>query len=191
MTEEHKDQIARSIIGTIKLMIIALAIVLPVRYFLAQPFYVKGASMEPNFRNNEYLITEEISYIFNEPKRGDTIIFKYPENQSFNFIKRIIGLPGETISFENGKVLIYNQDNTSGIELEEPYLPEDTKTYTTEKRSFTISDDEYFVLGDNRYYSEDSRSFGPVRKDLIVGRVSVRGWPINKLNIFGSTEYNL
>jgi signal peptidase I len=191
MTDEHKDKIARSIISTIKLMIISLVIILPVRYFLAQPFYVNGASMEPNFHNNEYLITEELSYFLNDPKRGDIIVFKYPENPNYNFIKRIIGLPGEKISFKNGQVMIHNNESLEGTILDEPYLLPDTRTFTTNRSTYEIKEDEYFVMGDNRYYSEDSRSFGPIKKGLIIGRVSLRGWPLNRVDVFRQQSYNM
>jgi signal peptidase I len=173
-----------------KIIVISLAIIVPVRYFLIQPFYVKGASMEPNFHDHEYLIIDEISYRFKEPLRGDIIVFRYPRNPQEYFIKRIIALPGEKIQIKDGQVTIYNDIKTTGVVLEEDYLEEGTKTYGLTDNIITLSDDEYYVLGDNRNASKDSRSFGAVNESFIIGKVLLRGWPFNKFNIFKSYEYS-
>ena len=147
---------------------ISLAVFLVVYVFLVQPHRVKGDSMLPNFFNNELLLTEKVSYRFGEPERGDVIVFKAPERQNVDFIKRIVGLPGDNVKIENGAVFI------NDIELNEPY--ETQKTQGVE--SVTLSENEYFVLGDNRSSSSDSRSFGPIEKNDIRGRVFVVYWPI-------------
>lgn len=173
----------------VKIVVISLVIIIPIRYFLIQPFYVKGASMEPSFYDREYLIVNEISYRFSEPKRGDVIVFRYPRNPQEYFIKRVIGLPGEKIKIEDGGIYIYNADNPRGIMLEEPYLPEETKTYGLTKEIISLGENEYYVFGDNRNSSKDSRSFGPVDKSFIIGKVLLRGWPFNRAGLFESVEY--
>jgi signal peptidase I len=177
----------------IKIVTISLVIIIPIRHFLIQPFYVKGASMEPNFHDHEYLIIDEISYSLKTPKRGDIIVFRYPRNPQEFFIKRVIGLPGEKIQVQEGKIFIYNQEHPEGVALDESYLPENTKTYgISDSDITTLAKDEYFVLGDNRNSSKDSRSFGPVNKSFIVGRVLLRGWPFDKIKVFSDKPaYNL
>src|SRR4030042_4602587 len=127
------------VIEIIKVVIISLAIIIPVRYFLIQPFYVKGASMEPNFHDHEYLIINEISYRFSEPQRGDIVVFRYPKDPSQYFIKRIIGLPGEKIKIKDNKVYIYNEKYPNGLELnEEVYLTEEEKPPNLGKKEFIL-----------------------------------------------------
>ncbi len=177
------------ILEIIKVVLISLAIIIPVRYFLIQPFYVKGASMEPNFYDHEYLIINEISYRFGEPGRGDIVVFKYPRDTSQYFIKRVIGLPGETVQIKDGSVTIYNKDNSNGTVLTEKYLDSGVKTFGD--RTVSLGSKEYFVMGDNRLASFDSRSFGPIDEKYIVGKVWVRGWPFDKIKIFEKPEYGL
>lgn len=173
----------------VKIVIISLVIIVPIRYFLIQPFYVKGASMEPNFHDHEYLIVDEISYRFNEPQRGDIVVFRYPKDPQEFFIKRVIALPNEKIEFEDGQIIIYNKENDPGVYLSEEYLPEGLKTYSSGQDFFETGDKEYFVMGDNRNSSKDSRSFGPVDRSYIVGKVLLRGWPFNKISLFPSPQY--
>ena len=173
----------------IKIVVISLVIIIPIRYFLIQPFYVKGASMEPNFFDHEYLIIDEITYRFNEPKRGDIVVFRYPRNPQEYFIKRLIGLPGESVQIKDGDVIIYNQDNPEGMTLSEDYLEPGTKTYGLTENKIELGDNEYYVLGDNRNSSKDSRSFGPVNESFVTGRVLLRGWPFNRIKTFETPEY--
>lgn len=170
-----------------KIILISLAIILPIRYFLIQPFYVKGASMEPTFYNHDYLIINEIEYRFNNPARGDVVIFKYPQDQKQYFIKRIIGTPEDRLVIKDNKVFIYNKDNEEGFELEENYL--DPKEITTKNIDIKLKEGEYFVMGDNRSHSLDSRIFGAVSEDLIIGKVWVRGWPFSRAGIIEAPEY--
>jgi signal peptidase I len=174
----------------IKIVVISLVIIIPVRYFLIQPFYVKGASMEPNFYDHEYLIVDEITYRFHNPQRGDIIVFRYPRNPQEFFIKRVIGLPGENVQIKNGSVIIYNKKHPDGFVLPEPYLSPNVKTYGLTDEKITLSEDEFFVLGDNRNSSKDSRSFGPVNRSYIVGRVVLRGWPFNRIQLFSAPQYS-
>ncbi|MDD4994950.1 MAG: signal peptidase I [Patescibacteria group bacterium] len=172
----------------VQVVAISLAIIIPIRYFLIQPFYVKGASMEPNFYDHEYLIIDELSYRLGDPDRGDIIVFRYPADPKQYFIKRVIGLPNETIEIKDGQVFVYNEGNAEGTEMQEEYLE---NVYTAGQKKVKLRGDEYYVLGDNRGSSLDSRSFGPVNRDYIVGRVWLRGWPVNKLKMFQSPEYNI
>ena len=173
-----------------KIVVISLAIIIPVRYYLIKPFYVKGASMEPNFYDHEYLIIDEITYRFSGPKRGEPVVFRYPFDRQQYFIKRIIGLPGETIKISEGKVSIINNQNPQGVTLVEDYLLPAMQTHGD--HLVTLSDDEYFLLGDNRTSSLDSRMFGPVKKSEIVGRTLLRGWPIDRAGVLlQPIDYNL
>ena len=164
----------------LKIAIIALIIVVPIRAFVFQPFFVRGASMEPNFHNLDYLIVDEISYRFGEPQRGDVIVFYNPNDTSQRFIKRIVGLPGETIKIAKGEVLI-KQDSDFFVLDETDYLSQDTKTPGS--REVLLEENQYFVLGDNRGLSMDSRSFGALDKEFIIGKSAFRLWP---LSIFAS-----
>ena len=177
----------------IKIIVIALAIVIPVRYFLVQPFYVKGASMEPTFYDSEYLIIDELSYRLRAPERGEVVVFRYPRDPSEFFIKRVIGLPGETLEIIDGGVIIYNEANPEGKTLEEDYLPSDLKTYGfSDNEKVTLKEGEYYVMGDNRGSSKDSRTFGPVDESFIVGRVIFRGWPFDRIDLFNELpEYSV
>ena len=180
-----------------KVAAISLAIILPVRYYLIQPFYVKGASMEPNFYDHEYLIIDEISYRFSPPERGQVVVFRYPLNPQEYFIKRVIGLPGEEVEIKGGHVWIYNSDQPEGFRLQEDYLPDDLLTYSQSGgesgQRVSIGLGQYYVLGDNRNASKDSRSFGPVNSSFITGKVLFRGWPFNRVMVFNSDywpQYN-
>lgn len=177
------------VLELIKVVIISLAIILPIRYFLIQPFYVKGASMEPSFYDHEYLIIDEISYRFREPQRGDIIVFRYPQNPQEYFIKRLIGLPGEKVQLKDGDVYLSSQQSPDGFKLNEPYLSPGTKTYGFNEEILSLGQAEFYLLGDNRNSSKDSRSFGPVNKSFIIGRVLFRGWPVSRINFFSAPAY--
>lgn len=174
----------------IQVVAVSLAIIIPVRYFLIQPFYVKGASMEPSFYDHEYLVIDELTYRFNAPERGDIVVFRYPADPSQYFIKRVIGLPGETVEVSDGEVRVYNDAHPNGIALDESiYLPEEY--LSAGKRTVTLRSDEFFVMGDNRPASLDSRYFGPVKKSAIVGRVWLRGWPFDRWKVFERPQYKI
>ncbi len=178
------------ILELVKVAVLAGITIALVRYFLFKPFYVKGASMEPNFFDKEYLIIDELSYYFRTPERGEVVVFKYPENPKEYFLKRIIGLPGERVKVSEGKITIYNKEHPEGVILDEPYLPEDL--LTSGDRSFVpLSENQYFVMGDNRANSYDSRRFGAVDKSLVVGRVFFRGWPFNRAQFIPEPELNI
>ncbi len=160
-----------------KTIIIAGAVVFVVRSVLFQPFLVSGASMEPNIQQNNYLIIDEATYFFfREPRRGEVVVFRYPENSSTFYIKRIIGLPGETVVVENGKIKI------NGVELvEDEYL---SGVQTFGAAQVTLEKDAYFVMGDNRANSYDSRSWGPLDRRMIIGKALIRLYPFNNMMIF-------
>ncbi|MEK9129792.1 MAG: signal peptidase I [Patescibacteria group bacterium] len=169
----------------IQIILIALAIAFLIKYFLFQPFYVKGASMEPNFYNHEYLIVNKVIYRLNNPQRGDVVVFKYPKSSNDFYIKRIIGLPEEKVKIIGKEITIYNKENPNGKVFDEnKFLPEQ---YKMEKDvDVTLGNDEYFVLGDNRAHSFDSsaESFGSLERKFIIGKTWIRAWPFNKFTIF-------
>lgn len=169
-----------------KIVIIALAIVIPIRYFLFQPFFVRGQSMEPNFENGDYLIIDELSYRFSDPKRGDVVVFKYPNNPSQRYIKRIIGLSGETIEIKDNKVIIYSQQGSQILD-ETDYLSSNTQTPGEVRVS--LDRGEFFVLGDNRPVSSDSRRWGALKRENIVGKVFIRAWPFTALTRIEAPTY--
>lgn len=175
------------VLEMIQVLAVSLAIIIPVRWFLIQPFYVQGASMEPNFFDHEYLIIDELSYRLDDPRRGDVVVFHYPNDPKQFFIKRVIGLPSETVEISDGKVRIYNEAHPNGILLDETsYLDQD---FTAASQTVTLKADQYYLLGDNRSSSLDSRFFGPVDRSHIVGRVWVRGYPVDRWKHFQSQTY--
>lgn len=171
---------------TIKIVILAAIIVLPIRYLIFQPFFVQGMSMEPNFESGDYLIIDEITYRFRDPKRGEVVVFKYPKNPSQRYIKRIIGLPKETIEIKDGEVIVYSGTESQALD-ETDYLSETTQTSGNIRVS--LDEDEYFVLGDNRTFSSDSRRWGALPRKNIVGMVFLRAWPVAALAKFEAPAY--
>lgn len=182
---EKIEQKKSSIWETVKFVALALLIVTPIRMFIAQPFIVNGSSMDPTFATGQYLIVDEISYRLHTPKRGDVIVLRYPRDPKKFFIKRIIGLPGETVEIDGGAVTIRNAEHPEGFELSEPYIMY-PKNDTLAK---TMGTGEYFVMGDNRAASSDSRYWGTVPEDLIVGRAFLRLLPIASAAVLPG-EYN-
>ena len=157
-----------------KIVILALVIVIPIRYFVFQPFIVKGLSMEPNFHNGDYLIIDEISYRFKQPERGEVIVFKYPKDPSQRFIKRVIGLPQEKVELQYDQIIITNKFGERKVLDESNYLVSQAQLG---EMAVTLGENEYFVLGDNRMHSFDSRKWGALKRENIVGRAIVRAWP--------------
>ncbi len=175
---EHKQSFLGEILN---FALIALVVVLPIRMFIAQPFIVSGASMETTFSSGEYLIVDQVSYRFEEPERGEVIIFRYPKDPSKFFIKRIVGIPGDTINITGNVVTITNAENPDGVTLREPYIRE---MAPTAKITETLGEEEYFVMGDNRNASSDSRMWGVLQRDKIVGRAFLRLYPLSKVELF-------
>ena len=188
--EQHTQvrALGKFLFEMLQIAAIAIAIILPVRYFLVQPFIVRGASMEPNYYENEYLIIDELSYRFRDPARGETVVFHPPgNNEQQYYIKRVIGLPGETVEIRDGKIYIFNDTYLNGHVLDEEYLIESTEG----KQRVTLGREEYFLLGDNRDESLDSRAIGPIPFDNITGRVWIRGLPLHKAGMLDLPEYTL
>lgn len=170
----------QSFFELVRFAILALLVVVPIRLFVVEPFVVSGSSMLPTFKTEDYLIIDKISYKSREPKRGEVIIFKYPKDKTKFFIKRVIGLPNETVDIKGSTVKITNLDNKEeSFILEEPYI----KNESNNDLHISLKSDEYFVMGDNRPASSDSRYWGPVTRDLIVGRALVRLLPINNIKV--------
>ncbi len=171
----------------VKIVLLAVAIVVPIRYFIFQPFFVQGFSMSPNFEDGDYLIVDEITYRFQDPQRGEIIVFKYPKNPSQRYIKRIVGLPGETVDISDGKVMIFNGKELIQLD-EEEYLSSDIETLGNIR--VELSGEEFFVLGDNRNFSSDSRRWGTVPRRYIIGKVYFRAWPFATLGGFEVPAYS-
>lgn len=177
---ESEEKKGGGFLELIKIVVISLAIVLPIRAYVAQPFIIEGDSMEPNFSDGQYLIIDELSYNFKEPQRGEVIVFHSPVQPSIFLIKRIIGLPGEEVKIEGGKIIITTKDSER-IVLNEEYIPKGIETIPNSEIKLEVS--EYFVLGDNRNRSSDSRAWGVLPKNNITGRAFVRLWPLSKINL--------
>lgn len=181
-------------VDTIETVVVALSIFLVVYLFLMQPHQVSGLSMFPNFHDKEYILTDKVSYKLGDPKRGDVVVFHAPESAQCptgtgcDFIKRVIAVPGDTIQIANHGYLI------NGRPLDENYIDD---TVFTEGGRFlnlqpvTLGPDEYFVSGDNRPHSSDSREWGPIHKSNIVGRGLLRYWPLNKFGLIRKATYTL
>ncbi len=195
-----------------------LGIAFLIRFFLIQPFYISGSSMEPNFHDSQYVVVDQVSYRFRSPGRGETIVFKFPQNIAFNFIKRIVALPGEKVEIRNNRVYIINEENPDGERLIEDYVhPYQTGDLTTTLGKANFDDDgdgrkdedprnnrdddldgridedgnidEYFVLGDNRNNSSDSRSWGVLPRTNIIGRVWVVLYPFDQFEVSSRPAY--
>lgn len=150
--------------------------------------------MDPTFQNREYLIIDELSYHFNEPKRGEVVVLRYPKDRKQFFIKRIIGLPGERVGIDDGhatgQVTIYNDENPNGMVLDEDYLPNNGLTYPHDRqiiggdKIITLKENEYIVLGDNRLGSSDSRDWGILKREDIIGKVFMRVLPLTEFKVY-------
>ncbi len=179
--------IGKFFLDIIETIVMALAIFVIVYLFLFQPHKVSGNSMFPNFHDVEFILTDKLSYRFNFPKKGDVVVFRSPQNKRFDYIKRIIGMPKDTVLIENGYVYVNDQ------KINEAYLPEDFLTsggqYIPEGLLTTVPENEYFVLGDNRNQSSDSREFGTIKKEDIVGRAFFRYWPPNRIGLIPKASY--
>jgi signal peptidase I len=182
------------ILESVQALVLALSVFVLLYLFVAQPNQVHGNSMVPNFQNNEFLLTEKLTYHRRLPKRGEVVIFKAPPSEpcaenECEYIKRVVGLPGESITVNDGNVYINNRL------LEEPYIPSDYQTnpgsYLREGRTVNIPQGEYMLLGDNRPHSRDSREFGPIPKESIVGRAFLRYWPVEDFGLIKHAKYNL
>lgn len=172
----------------IEIVLVAVLVVFGVRTFLVQPFLVSGASMEPTFHGGDYILINELSYRFREPERGEVVVFRYPGDEKTFFIKRIVGLPGERVVVTGGKLYVYNAEHEEGrLMNEDVYLPEELVTIG--EKDITLGENEFFVMGDNRDASFDSRQWGPLKRSDVVGSVWVRLWPLNQVMAFEKPVY--
>jgi len=182
------------IFDLLKTGVIVFAVAFALRYFAVQPFIVEGESMLPNFVNNEYLLAEKISYLIGQPQRGDVVVFRYPKDPSVNYIKRIIGLPGETVKIETNKIIVVNAEFPDGLILSEDYIPKDYLTMPLKPgtiQSVTLGSNEFFVLGDNRQHSSDSREWGILPKENIAGRAWLTLLPFDRFGLQHKKSYEV
>jgi signal peptidase I len=180
-------QLFASLLEVFEVIAIAFGAVFLIRTFLVQPFLVSGSSMVPNFSDGDYLLIDEVTYHFRQPERGEVVVFKYPKEESVYFIKRVIGLPGERVEVNDGKVTIINKEHPDGMVLDERYLP--GSIATAGNGTFDVPPGNYFVLGDNRPYSFDSRTWGMLPQKDLVGLVHFRLWPPSGLKVFAAPSY--
>ena len=178
----------------VETLVIGLSLFLVIYLFFMQPHQVSGHSMETTLMDKDYVLTDKVSYRVGDPQRGDIVVFHAPPDANCptgtgcDFIKRVIGLPGEEIEVRDNAIFV------DGVVLDEPYLDEGIQTDAgnfTRGRAITVSDGEYFVVGDNRPHSSDSRSWGPVSKSLIVGKAFFRYWPYSEITTIQHHVYNL
>lgn len=170
----------------LQVVVFAIAIFLFIYLLVLQPHKIKGDSMFPNFLNGEFLLTDKVSYRLGEPKRGDVVVFASPPDESEEFIKRIVGLPGERISIRGGQIYI------NGQPLKESYLENiytQAGPFLGEGQEIIIPEGQYFVMGDNRSHSYDSRAWGPVDQSKITGRAWIIYWPPGKTGVIPKAEY--
>jgi signal peptidase I len=175
------ERVEKKDFSLLTFILIVLAIVIPIRIYVAKPFIVSGASMYPNLDSWHYLIVDQLSYHFREPERGEVVVMLYPVDNSTYFIKRIIGLPGETVRISGSTVTIINKDNPSGFILDEPYVA--AENHTVNEQEMHLQSTDYFVMGDNRKASADSRYWGPLPRSNIVGRAFIRLFPFTQIGI--------
>lgn len=190
-TEEPQSMISQ-VVDTLKYIVLALIIVLPIRAYVAQPFIVDGSSMYPTFENRQYLIVNETVKLSQNYHRGDPVILKYPPDPSRYFIKRLIGLPGETVTVKNGSVVITGPTHADPLILTEPYVRDAQAKRDETLPSRKLGQDEFFVMGDNRAGSFDSRYWGTVPRSDMDGVPMVRLFPLSTLglNPGGLGEFN-
>ena len=167
--------ILREVIETVILTVVIYALV----NFATGRFRVEGDSMQPTMHPDEYVLIDKLSYMFGQPQRGDIVVFHYPFGTDRDFIKRIIGLPGETVTILSGQVTV------NGERLQEPYIAAAPRYNGT----WTAAADEYFVLGDNRNNSSDSHSWGVLQREFLIGRALVVYWPLDALEIVPHYNY--
>ena len=163
----------------VEAFVIAASIFVVVYLFLMQPHQVKGSSMDPTLVDQEYLLTDKVTFRRRDPKAGDIIVFKAPQNETFDFIKRVVAVPGDIVAVQDGNVYV------NGEQINEEYLPSGRETgagkFLTEGQSIVVPEDSLVAFGDNRDHSSDSRDWGFVPYDNIVGRAFFRYWPAEKI----------
>lgn len=176
-----------SMLEAVAIAAIAVFAVILCRQYVFNPYAIAGASMAPSFHDGDYVFVDQLSYRLREPRRGEVIVFHSPSGNDEDLVKRIVALPGETVMVRDGQVVVVNQEHPQGLTLSEGYL--DPLEITTGSSSITLDDGEYFVMGDNRSVSFDSRSWGPLDEDGIVGMVRLRIWPLDEAHAFTAPQY--
>ncbi len=170
-------------------IVVILAILVMVYLFIMSPQEINGASMEPNFHNGEFILTNKVLYKFRDPIRGDVIIFKSPKNKEVDYIKRIIGLPGDTVKLQNNSFYV------NGQKVDEPYLSPDSTifggSFLRENEEITVPPGQYFLAGDNRPHSSDSREFGTIAKEDFIGTAIFRYFPFSQMGVLPHPTYNI
>lgn len=184
-----KMTLREEIIDFLKFLIILLLVYFLIKNYIAQPFLVKGQSMENNFHDGDYVVVDVLSYKIRDPKRFEVVIFdtdfidKYPHKQGY-YIKRIVGIPGDRVTVKDKKVTLFNNENPNGLTLEEKYLDDNTVTNSPEPVDITLQDNQYFVMGDNRDNSSDSRYWGYLPEEHILGKPFVRLYPFQDMTLY-------
>ena len=178
-----------SIFDFLQGIVVVMAILVMVYLFIMSPQEINGESMEPNFHNGEYILTNKIAYKFHVPVRGDVVIFKSPMNKDIDYIKRIIGLPGDTVSLHDNSLWV------NGQKVNEPYLAPDTPifggSFLHDGDSIVVPPDSYFVCGDNRAHSSDSREFGTINIQDFIGVAVFRYFPFSQMGTINRPTYSL
>jgi signal peptidase I len=151
--------------------VVLIAIIYALVNLACARFVVEGPSMQPNFHTGQFLVVSRVNYLLSDPQRGEVVVFHYPNNPQEDYIKRVIGLPGDTVEIRD--TLVY----VNGVQLNEPYINEPCQAGSCRDNLWELGADEYFMMGDNRNHSSDSRSFGPVKRQYIVGEALIRYWP--------------
>jgi signal peptidase I len=190
---ERQPDLWRFLAELIRTALIVGILAYVIRIFVLQPFVVEGSSMFPRFETNDFLIVDKISYHIHGPERGDIIVFKYPGDLSTNYVKRVIGLPGDTVRITDGKVTVINTTHPNGVTLSEPYVAAGNITTVptgSPSSEYTVPAGDYFVLGDNRRASSDSREWGFLPKEDLIGRVVVQAFPINQASFVSHARYD-
>lgn len=175
------------VLDFLETIVVALSIFVVVYLFIMQPHEIKGSSMEPNFQDKEYILTDKISFRIHSPNRGDVVIFKAPVNPDVDYIKRVIGLPGDRVKVQYGFVYV------NGEKLNEYYLRDTTSLFSgsfmSEGVEVLVPEGKIFVMGDNRPHSSDSRQFGPVPISDVIGRAFIRYWPVTAIGVLPKINY--
>ncbi len=172
------------------IIFVSVIIIIPIRLFVIQSFFVVGISMQPSYESGDYILIDKISYRLSEPKRGDVIVFKSPTDVSETYIKRIIGIPYDTIILENDNVKILESGSDESILINEQYIKGKTGAYFGDSRKIvSLGENEYFVMGDNRTDSWDSRFWGKLDGGAVLGKSLLRLWPIGSIDFITRPSY--